>query len=590
MEVNSSKNQSPTDETAVGHKTLTVLPTLATKVNFASAQNGVAVLKSLRLENAAAEAVTDIVVTMTTERGFVREKTWRVDRIAAASFLSLHDLDTPLDTAILGGLDEAERGRVTFTVTAKGQETQTFNHTIEMLARDEWGGLGEMANLLAAYVSPNHPYVAKILKDASIRLELGGHSGALDGYQSNDPSRVWMVAGAIWSAATALGLNYVVPPASFESSGQKIRSPERIASERMATCLDSSLLLAAAFEAAGLNTAVLFSTGHAWVGVWLTKNDFGHLTEPDPMTVRKAMAAREFIPLESTLLASRPSVGFEQAIEAGRAHLTEAREDEFMQAVDINRARAAHIRPLASHKIADNSPPADDVEPVGASLPRPLDSSQLPPDIVDPIPNTALGRIERWQRKLLDLTLGNRLLNFKDSKSVLPIVCADLAAAEDRLSSGAQLKLLALRDEHGTTGRDLTPAQIQKIEAEQAHDALTRGQLAVPLTGKEMTKRLIELYRKARLDMAEGGTNTLFVTVGFLRWQRREDDTERYRAPLLLIPVKLERRSAKSEFRISRFEDEVRVNFTLLEMLKREFELTIPELEGELPRDDSGLD
>lgn len=590
MEVHPSENKETADDAVERPKTLTLLPKLTTKVNFASAQNGVAIIKSLAVQNDTAEAVTDVVLTMTSVPGFVREKTWRIDRIAADASVSLHDLDTALDTAILGGLDEAEWGKITFSLAAKGQETQTYDHSIEMLARDEWGGLSEMVNLLAAYVSPNQPYVAKILRDASSLLEGAGRSGAIDGYQANDPARVWMVAGAIWSAATALGLSYVVPPASFEGSGQKIRSPERIASERMGTCLDTSLLLAAAFEAAGLNTAVLFSKGHAWVGVWLTKNDFGHLTEPDPMTVRKAMAAREFIPLESTLLTSRPSVGFEQAMEAGRAHLTEAREDEFVQAVDINRARAAHIRPLASHKIADNVAPVEDMESVGAALPRPLDLSQLPPDIIDPIPNTALGRIERWQRKLLDLTLGNRLLNFKDSQSVLPILSADLAATEDRLASGTELKLLALRDEQGTTGRDLTPAQVQKIEAEQAHDALARGQLAVPLTGKEMTKRLIELYRKARLDMAEGGTNTLFLAVGFLRWQRREDDTKKYRAPLLLIPVKLERRSAQSEFRISQFEDEVRVNFTLLEMLKREFELTIPELEGELPRDESGLD
>lgn len=590
MEGRLSKCAANAEEAAEHLKTLTLLPILATKVNFASAQNGVAIIKSLSIENATAAAMTEIVVTMTSTPGFVREKTWRIDRIGPESAVPLYDLDTSLDTAILGGLDEAEWGKITFTLTAKGRDPQTFDQAIEMLARDEWGGLGEMANLLAAYVSPNQPYVAKILRDASTLLEGAGRSGAIDGYQSNDPSRVWMLAGAIWSAATALGLNYVVPPASFEASGQKIRSPERIASERMATCLDSSLLLAAAFEAAGLNTAVLFSKGHAWIGVWLTKNDFGHLTESDAMTVRKAMAAREFIPLESTLLTSRPSIGFEQAIEAGRDLLTETRENEFIQAVDINRARAARIRPLASHKVADNVVSTDEVESAGAALPRPLDLSQLPPDIVDPIPNTAIGRIERWQRKLLDLTLGNRLLNFKDSQSVLPIVCADLAAAEDRLASGKELKLLALRDEHSTTGRDLTLTQIRKIEVEQAHDALTRGQLAVPLTGKEMSKRLIDLYRKARLDMAEGGTNTLFLAVGFLRWQRHEDDTKKYRAPLLLIPVKLERRSAQSEFRISQFEDEVRVNFTLLEMLKREFELSIPELEGGLPRDDNGLD
>ena len=74
-----------------------------------------------------------------------------------------------------------------------------------------------------------------------------------------------------------------------------------------------------------------------------------------------------------------------------------------------------------------------------------------------------------------------------------------------------------------------------------------------------------------------------------------EEDRRRYpdlRAPLLLIPVKLERRSAQSPFRIAHHEDNVRINSTLLEFLKRDFDLCIPELEGELPCDhsESGID
>ena len=50
----------------------------------------------------------------------------------------------------------------------------------------------------------------------------------------NDPGRVWMLAGAIWSALTGMGLAYAVPPASFEKTGQKVRDPDRIRSEGLA--------------------------------------------------------------------------------------------------------------------------------------------------------------------------------------------------------------------------------------------------------------------------------------------------------------------------------------------------------------------
>ncbi|SIR12987.1 Protein of unknown function [Paracoccus thiocyanatus] len=431
-------------------------------------------------------------------------------------------------------MDEAEIGQLEFRLSVKGAEDVTFTHRIEMLARDEWGGLAEMDNILAAFVSPNQPFVARILKDAARLLEAAGHSGSLDGYQSGDPLRVWMLAGAIWSAATGLGLTYAVPPASFERLGQKIRDPERIASEGLATCLDGTLLLAAAYEAAGLNTAVLFSHGHAWVGVWLFQKDFGRLVEPDVVTVRKALVAREFVALETTLLTKRPAIGFEEAVQAGRDHLSEAREAEFIQAVDINRARAARIRPLASHRIQE-AVTTEDIAATPAALPRPLDLGLLPGELADETPSTALGRIERWQRKLLDLSLANRLLNFRETRGAVAMICPDISGTEDRLANGETFRLLALKDENAVSGRDLSADEARRIELDLARDALARGQIAVPLTSRDMTNRLTELYRKARSDMAEGGTNTLFLAVGFLRWKRSEGDSGSYRAPLPVL-------------------------------------------------------
>jgi hypothetical protein len=568
---------------------LSLRVTLAGKVNFAAAQNGAPVLRRISVVNDGDTPAEAVSLSLTATPPILREKTWRIDRIAPGGEVTLGDLETPLDTAILGGLDEAEIGQLAFRLTVGGVEVGATRHRIELLARDEWGGLIEQDNLLAAFVSPNQPLVARLLREASSLLERAGHSGAMDGYQSKDPARVWMMAGAIWSAATGLGLAYAVPPASFERIGQKVRDPDRIGAEGLATCLDTSLLLAAALEAAGLNTAILFAEGHAWVGLWLVPRDFGRLVEPDVVAVRKAAVAREFVPLETTLLTKRPSSGFEAAAEAGRDRLSEAREADFIQAVDINRARAARIRPLASHRVREETAPEEDVV-APAALPRPLDLGLLPGDIIDETPATPKGRIERWQRKLLDLSLANRLLNFKETKLAVPMVCPDVSGLEDRLASDEVFGLLALRDQQALTGRELLAEEARGIEADLARDALGRGQIAVPLTGKELLNRLTELHRKAKADAQEGGTNTLFLALGFLRWKRDEGEPRTYRAPLLLLPVKLERRSARSEFRLSQLEDEVRINSTLLELLKRDFDLRVPELEGALPTDANGLD
>ena len=585
---NSNKIEPPDEQNESG--VVSLRPYALRRVNFASAQNDVAIIEGITIENQTDEVLTDIRITLRAAPPIIREKTWTIDRVAPGSPLSVRDISTPLDIERLEALDEAEIGELEFRMEEQGLQTIVEKRRIELLARDQWGGVGDMAQILAAFVSPNDPAVARVLKDAARLLEGAGHDGSMNGYQSADPRRAYLLASAIWSAVTGLALTYAEPPASFEKEGQKIRGPSRITGEGLATCLDSTLFLGAAFEAAGLNPVVLFSQGHALAGVWIFKKDFGYVTEPDVVAVRKAVQAHEFIPIETTLLTKRPAIGFDQAVDEGRRRLSENRDPEFVMAVDIARSRAARIRPLASHRVADPSEPDAVDETAPAALSPVPDFGLLPGEISEETPETPRDRIERWQRKLLDLSLRNRLLNYRDSKQTLPLRCPNVAALEDELADGKKFRGFSLNDNDPFGNRTVSPEDAQRIEEEVIRDAFECGQVVVPLTGQEMNNRLLTLYRRARDDMQEGGTNTLFLAAGFLRWKKTEGDTRTYRAPLILIPVKLERPSAQSPFRIGHHEDDVRINSTLLEFLKRDFNLRIPELDGELPTDQSGID
>ena len=228
-----------------------------------------------------------------------------------------------------------------------------------------------------------------------------------------------------------------------------------------------------------------------------------------------------------------------------------------------------------------------------AALPPLPDFGLLPGETVDEIPTTAKGRIERWQQKLLDLSLRNRLLNFRDTQQTVPFHCADVPTLEDMLADGKSLRVISLDDENPIGDRD--PDLFLREMGKHIHDdftlrALDRGEACVPLNERDMRNRLTTLFRKASSDMAEGGTNTLFLAAGFLRWKKTPEDTRAYRAPLLLIPAALKRRSAQSDFRLHHHEDDVRINATLLQFLQRDFGIRVPGLEGDLPTDHSGLD
>jgi Protein of unknown function (DUF4011) len=201
--------------------------------------------------------------------------------------------------------------------------------------------------------------------------------------------------------------------------------------------------------------------------------------------------------------------------------------------------------------------------------------------------------VDRWQRKLLDLTTRNRLLHVKPGSTAIRLVCPDPARLEDELADGHSFRIVGVPDLAGAAGRDASlHAERTGVVLDEAYAkaALDRGEILSPGDPTKLEAQLIELYRKAKLDMAEGGANTLFLAVGFLLWKKSASDASQYRAPLILLPVRLDRRSVRSGVKLAAHEDEPRFNLTLLEMLRKDYDLEVSELSGSLPTDASGID
>lgn len=590
-ETNNIEEQTTGTDTS---KSIAVNADIATSFTFASHQNAIPVIRSITVENDSDQLLENCQLELTSSPAFLRAKTWNIDRLFPGDKLPLTDRKVDLDPHYLSGLNEAERGEIRLRLTAN-QNTLLEEHLpIRLLARDEWGGVADMAELLPAFVMPNDPGIPPVLRAAAERLVAHGHSGGLDGYQSGKPERAYILTAAIYSAVAGLRLHYSEPPASFEMRGQKVRRPSVVCEEKLATCLDSSLLFAAALEAVGLNSVVLLFDGHASVAVWVQKRSFSQIVERDHMEVRKAIANKELIAFETTGATYSPPLTFEQSISVIEHRLRAESSDAFVAAIDIRRARSGGITPLASHhQIRKGPSELEDLPPTELPLPQVPNLGQLPKEQVDEKPTTAAGRIDRWQKKLLDLSLRNRLLNFPDSKKAIPFLCTDVAYLEDRLANGVAIRLTSLSEHNALRERDediYREIHGRELQRSLAAEALNRDELPSPLDSKQLEARLTELYRQVRNDLAEGGANTLFLAVGFLHWKENPGDQKVYRAPLLLVPVRLERRSASSRFNMRFHEDEPRFNSTLAQFLERDFDLSLPELTRNLPLDENGVD
>lgn len=185
-------------------------------------------------------------------------------------------------------------------------------------------------------------------------------------------------------------------------------------------------------------------------------------------------------------------------------------------------------------------------------------------------------RMENWQFKLLDLSLRNNLLNAKvDGLRQIRLGLPNVCALEDALSDGKGFRIVPTED----------PA------APPDAAALFKSQKLVSSKNEADLRRSLQtLYKNARTELEESGANTLYLACGFLRWFRKDMPDKPLLAPILLIPASLARASVKDGFTLRGFDEDTRINLTLLQFMKTEYGMRIPELEGDLPADASGVD
>lgn len=99
--------------------------------------------------------------------------------------------------------------------------------------------------------------------------------------------------------------------------------------------------------------------------------------------------------------------------------------------------------------------------------------------------------------------------------------------------------------------------------------------LQTELASADLEDRLLHLARQARLATEEMGCNILHVALGMVEW-RENAASPASRAPLLLLPVALERANVRSRFTVGLLDEDVFVNPNLLELCKRIFRLELP--------------
>ena len=561
-------------------------------INFAIQQNGASIIHQLSIENTTPAPLKDIQVQITTEPTFGNAAPIAVAQIPPNESICLSSFNLTLSANYFTQLTERLSGNLKIEITSEAESVFCQTYPIDILAYDQWGGLNVLPEMLAAFITPNHTAIVPIIKRAASILGQWTDNPSLDEYQSRTPDRVRKQMAAIYTAITEQQIIYSTIPASFEEYGQRVRLADSVMAQKLGTCLDMALLYASCLEAIGLNALIIITQGHAFAGAWLVPETFPDPTIDDVslLTKRTAEGIYDITLVETTCMNMGHSSDFDNAVKKANGKLTDG--NSFILAIDVKRARHSGIRPIPQRTLHGQVWGVEEKETdIQRSAVHATPQSINPYDLSGNETQAVITKQLLWERRLLDLSLRNNLLNIRITKNTLQLIPANLSCLEDALADGEEFRILHRPADWESPAMDFgiyssipeSDPMVGFINSE-----LSQKRLRFYLPENDLGKALTHLYRSSRTSIEENGANTLYLALGLLKWYETPSSERPRYAPILLLPVEIIRKSAAKGYVIRTREEETMMNITLLEMLRQNFGISISGLDP-LPTDESGV-
>ena len=221
---------------------------------------------------------------------------------------------------------------------------------------------------------------------------------------------------------------------------------------------------------------------------------------------------------------------------------------------------------------------ADDLAP--SSEPKSIFESDLPLE----------AKLDRARTELLDLSARNRLLNIpRSAKSAKTLEVVDersseifrLLVRENRPFTFLPGKGAVIEGEDGEEMiADLALPEDVGLDERGVASRHADTKLQTRLTSAGLQKKLLDLYYDARTLEEEQGVNILFVALGTLRWIDPNNSAAARYAPLVLVPVELERGNAGEKFKLRARHEDFSANLSLQAYLERIHGLKLPMFEA----------
>ena len=214
--------------------------------------------------------------------------------------------------------------------------------------------------------------------------------------------------------------------------------------------------------------------------------------------------------------------------------------------------------------------------------------------------------LNRFRQKLLDLSNTNRLLNYRKTLTrtiqivdelpneifdrlvlnekpfaFLPAASLDNELLPAEIPASASTAGAGLRSMRGDGHELPEPSRSESLDTKRYVD----DKLQTDLPEKRLERALTRMRQEANAAIEETGVNYLFLALGMLEWREREGSERVFLAPLILVPLRLDRsfdgRTNKYRTTVSYSGEDIQQNLCLAKRIENDFGVVLPEYQPE---------
>lgn len=532
-------------------------------------------------------------------------------------------------------IESMQMASITLELTHAGEMIVQAEQPILIMPMRFWAWSSaaprSLANI-AAYSIYYHQAVTTLVTQAQQRLAKTHKDTVFSGYQG-DPQNVHVVVEnqvrALYGTVADLQMAYINPPASWELdkvvateqyNGQSVRTADQVIAQKHGTCLDTTLLFAALLESVQIHPLIILIPGHAYVGYWRIPRSNDEVVRPLADIVNDIDLG--VIGLIETTLVCGQSKPFVESQAQARLHLQDAvLQSEQSVCIDVRLARSIYgIKPLPElTRHADGSITV---------LPAPIMTTQV---VID-APNQSKqlyaadkdmpARVAQWRNQLLDLSLANRLINFRIERNAyvrIPLATGSIGKFEDILNVRDVLLHPYPEDAMYTAFEKAWYNRDTQLSVDLEHLLVHDSHVFAHVTPDRYLPTMRKIARTAKNIIDQTGVNQLYLALGSLIWsseatmrtlntadRQRHEATDglganeipegstvrpgEVRSPLLLIPIQI-RSKRRGDVYAMTLDDSspIMPNHSLLEKLARELNFKLDVLLNP-PSDSHGYD